>query len=50
MPRPTHPGTGEREVFRTVNPQQQAKGARLDVTTQLLLTAVLLFAAAQLIW
>jgi hypothetical protein len=50
MPRPAYPGASDRQVFRTAVPQQQAKGRRFDVTVQLLLTAVLLFAAAQLIW
>jgi hypothetical protein len=50
MPRLDQPGISERELFRAVRPQQQAKGARFDVTTRILLTAILLFAAAQLIW
>jgi len=51
MPRPTYPNPSEREVFRTaVIPPQHTKGKRLDVTAQLLLTAVLLFTAVQLIW
>jgi hypothetical protein len=50
MPRLTYPGASDRQVFRTAIPRQQAKGAQFDVTTRILLTAVLLFAAAQLIW
>jgi hypothetical protein len=46
MPRLTYLGAGQ--VFRTVTPQ--GKGAQSDVTVRILLTAVLLFAAAQLIW
>jgi hypothetical protein len=51
MPRSTDPRAGEGGLFRTAIIQQpQTKEPRFDVTVQLLLTAVLLFAAVQLIW
>ncbi len=50
MPRLSYPGASERALFRTAIPQQQEKGLRVDATARILLMAVLLFAAVQLIW
>jgi hypothetical protein len=50
MPRLTYPNASERELFRTAIPIRSETGARPDVTARILLTAILLFAAAQLIW
>jgi hypothetical protein len=49
MPRLSYHAAGDGQAFRTVTPQP-AKGAQSDVTVRILLAAVLLFAAAQLIW
>jgi hypothetical protein len=50
MPRFSYSGASERALFRTVVSQRQTKGKRFDVNARILLTAVLLLAAVQLIW
>jgi hypothetical protein len=50
MPRLSYPGASERALFRTAIPQQRAKRLGVDATGRILLMAVLLIAAVQLIW
>jgi len=50
MPRLTYPGASERALFRTAIPIQSGTAAQPDVTVRILLTAILLLAAVQLIW